>query len=480
MSTNNESTIAEEGTLGAESSSEQSDADVEDNIDEPHKKSINTQSTAVIQNNNDSNGNCRLATLESGYNSEKLMSSDSIRTSPTINSDNQLTNSNETGDCSKLHSDFDSGVASPDNNKDIGNAMNTNNNSSELQSRLEPIGNGQLLKNEVVALGLSIQGSSNFVDNRQKQNTPHCSSESGSEGENALSKVANKLENIALEDETKDDSQLGACGYSKSYKQEANRLVKEKSKEVIDSEGWTTTLGARYNCDELECSIQSCLNQFTALELMTGNNKVCCDVCTRRINGRNGKSVNTNATIQFLISSPPAVLILHLKRFQVGPRCMFRKLTKGVTFPIILDIAPFCGAKVRDLPNVSSTQDKILYSLYGVVEHSGGMRGGHYVAYVKSRAPLTKTDLRWSFLPNRQNSNLSNGQSQKNMNGDKIKRDDDSSLSGYESEDGPSQSEKIDEPEGKWYYISDSYVKEVPEKTVLNTQAYLLFYERIL
>lgn len=33
---------------------------------------------------------------------------------------------------------------------------------------------------------------------------------------------------------------------------------------------------------------------------------------------------------------------------------------------------------------------------------------------------------------------------------------------------------------GKWYYISDSRVMEASESSVLNSQAYLLFYERIL
>lgn len=38
----------------------------------------------------------------------------------------------------------------------------------------------------------------------------------------------------------------------------------------------------RYSTKEGECSIQSCLNQFTALELMSGSNKVGCEACTAR------------------------------------------------------------------------------------------------------------------------------------------------------------------------------------------------------
>lgn len=36
----------------------------------------------------------------------------------------------------------------------------------------------------------------------------------------------------------------------------------------------------------------------------------------------------------------------------------------------------------------------MLYSLYGIVEHSGSMRGGHYAAYVKVRTPQRKPEQR--------------------------------------------------------------------------------------
>lgn len=47
---------------------------------------------------------------------------------------------------------------------------------------------------------------------------------------------------------------------------------------------WCKTLSSRQQTEEGECSVISCLNQFTSVELMTGNNKVGCDACTQRQN----------------------------------------------------------------------------------------------------------------------------------------------------------------------------------------------------
>ncbi|KAJ9599462.1 hypothetical protein L9F63_010077 [Diploptera punctata] len=221
---------------------------------------------------------------------------------------------------------------------------------------------------------------------------------------------------------------------------------------------WSATVSPRYQCDDGECSIQSCLNQFMAIELMTGNNKVGCENCTQRQNqGKEGKMVCTNSTKQLLMKTPPAVLILHLKRFQVI-RTVFRKVTRHVSFPLLLDISPICSAMCKDSLMMKPGQNKVLYALYGVVEHSGTLHGGHYVAYVKVRAPLRKDDPRWAFLP----------------------RDLKGSKEGLEKEEGSNAvGGTAEAPPGKWYFVSDSCVKEVREDRVLRSQAYLLFYERI-
>lgn len=197
------------------------------------------------------------------------------------------------------------------------------------------------------------------------------------------------------------------------------------------------TLSQGYVTSSKECSVQSCLYQFTSVELLMGNNKLLCEKCTEnrmqyqwKTHSAEDKqgSVYTNARKQLLISALPVVLILHLKRFcQNG--LTLRKINRHVDFPFILDLAPFCAATCKNVLEEKS----VLYSLYGIVEHSGSMRGGHYVAYVKIRMPSKGPVLK----------------------------------------DGATSSSS------QWVYISDTHIQMVDESRVLAAQAYLLFYERL-
>ncbi|XP_006865905.1 PREDICTED: ubiquitin carboxyl-terminal hydrolase 45 [Chrysochloris asiatica] len=208
------------------------------------------------------------------------------------------------------------------------------------------------------------------------------------------------------------------------------------------------TLSQSYITTSKECSVQSCLYQFTSMELLMGNNKLLCENCTEKKEKyqkdsyaeKKGEGIYTNARKQLLISAVPAILILHLKRFhQAG--LSLRKVNRHVDFPLMLDLAPFCSAACKNV----SVGDEVLYSLYGVVEHSGSLKGGHYTAYVKVRAPS------------------------KNLLDPAI---------GKKKEPGLKESEN--ESTGQWVHVSDTYVQVVPESRALSAQAYLLFYERIL
>ncbi|XP_019393342.1 PREDICTED: ubiquitin carboxyl-terminal hydrolase 45 isoform X6 [Crocodylus porosus] len=209
------------------------------------------------------------------------------------------------------------------------------------------------------------------------------------------------------------------------------------------------TLSQTYSTSSKECSVQSCLYQFTSVELLMGNNKLLCESCTERKQKYQKKTnstekkmegVYTNARKQLLISAVPAVLVLHLKRFhQAG--LSLRKVNRHVDFPLVLDLAPFCSVSCKNVTDGA----RVLYSLYGIVEHSGSMRGGHYAAYVKVRSPSKKLLEHISI----------------NKNGLGLK-------------------EAVGTSTGQWVYVSDVHVQMVPESRVLNAQAYLLFYERIL
>ncbi|XP_067421731.1 ubiquitin carboxyl-terminal hydrolase 16 isoform X2 [Emydura macquarii macquarii] len=222
-------------------------------------------------------------------------------------------------------------------------------------------------------------------------------------------------------------------------------MAQSKTYEVVNEDPETAfcTLANREDVNIEEGSILHCLYQFTCNEKLSETNKLLCDVCTQRhygpkTSGKSEKHIYTNAKKQMLISLAPPVLTLHLKRFQQAGFNL-RKVNKHIKFPEVIDLAPFCAIKCK---NIAEGNTKVLYSLYGVVEHSGTMRSGHYTAYAKMRT-------------------------MRNQLSDLV-------LHG----EIPQALET--ESAGQWFHISDTHVQPVPVSKVLNSQAYLLFYERVL
>lgn len=176
------------------------------------------------------------------------------------------------------------------------------------------------------------------------------------------------------------------------------------------------------------------------------------------------------ASKQYLIYSPPCVLTIQLKRFEqylyFGYQSV-RKIRGHVDFPFELDIAPFCS---KNGQRVSSDQKKVLYSLYGIISHSGDLGGGHYIAYVKSRHRLDclkqfiKAGMKYDRLCQTMEELQTSPQTKQLLN-----------LSACKEE----IHRQLDE-DATWYFASDTYVQSVTEKDVKNAEAYILFYERII
>ena len=104
--------------------------------------------------------------------------------------------------------------------------------------------------------------------------------------------------------------------------------------------------------------LDTCLEMFTAAETLDGEERPYSNKC----------NALTKSTKQLTVAKLPRLLIIQLKRFSSNQ--IRRKLYTPVRFD-----------EIWRLSDVSKKAH--IYSLYGVVSHSGGMYGGHYIAYCK-------------------------------------------------------------------------------------------------
>ncbi|CAM6121454.1 unnamed protein product [Calypogeia fissa] len=146
---------------------------------------------------------------------------------------------------------------------------------------------------------------------------------------------------------------------------------------------------------------------------------------SKKVQEEQKKVIKQDATKRFLISRAPPVLTIQLKRFAQDMRGRLSKLSGHIAFQELLDLHPFLDQRYVDFD--------CKYRLIGTVEHSGTLKSGHYVAFVRG--------------PPAQNP-----------------RNDTETTSGGAS---------------SWYYISDSHVHQTNLDAVLQSEAYLVFYERI-
>ena len=113
-----------------------------------------------------------------------------------------------------------------------------------------------------------------------------------------------------------------------------------------------------YSSSDPALQLDTCLKIFTAAETLDGEERPYCNKC----------NALTRSTKQLTVAKLPRLLIIQLKRFSGNQ--IRRKLYTPVRFH-----------EIWRLSDVSKKAH--IYSLYGVVSHSGGMYGGHYIAYCK-------------------------------------------------------------------------------------------------
>ncbi|KDQ61690.1 hypothetical protein JAAARDRAFT_123860 [Jaapia argillacea MUCL 33604] len=166
-------------------------------------------------------------------------------------------------------------------------------------------------------------------------------------------------------------------------------------------------------------SLQDCLAEFTKEEQLGEDDLWYCPRCKK----------HQQATKKFDLWKVPDVLVVHLKRFS-NSRVVRDKIDAFVDFPLEgLDLSEMVGerAVARKLLEegvdiaelgLSAGDEPLVYDLFAVDEHMGGLAGGHYRAYA------------------------------------------------------------LNHLSEKWYHFDDSYVKTVRPIDAVNPNAYLLFYKR--
>jgi ubiquitin carboxyl-terminal hydrolase 8 len=142
-----------------------------------------------------------------------------------------------------------------------------------------------------------------------------------------------------------------------------------------------STLSLPIPLSSSRASLYDCFDLFTADEVLEGDDAWFCSNC----------KTHRHAAKKLRISRLPSVLIVHLKRFhQGGRRNGPHKLETFVTYPVQnLDLTrywpDYIGDDLQRLSKLPLRGQKppFLYDLYGVSNHFGSLKGGHYTSFVK-------------------------------------------------------------------------------------------------
>ncbi|XP_054585382.1 ubiquitin carboxyl-terminal hydrolase 19 isoform X7 [Eptesicus fuscus] len=130
-------------------------------------------------------------------------------------------------------------------------------------------------------------------------------------------------------------------------------------------------------------TLDQCLTLFTRPEVLAPEEAWYCPQCEQ----------HREASKQLLLWRLPNVLIVQLKRFSFRSFVWRDKINDLVEFPVRnLDLSKFCiGQKEEQLPR---------YDLYAVINHYGGMIGGHYTACARlpNDRSSQRSDVGWRLF----------------------------------------------------------------------------------
>ncbi|CAF0749235.1 unnamed protein product [Didymodactylos carnosus] len=204
------------------------------------------------------------------------------------------------------------------------------------------------------------------------------------------------------------------------------------------------------NTDEID-SLERCFQRHLEKEKLSKDNLFDCYHC--RSLTKDQSKVLTEAVRQSAFLQLPPILPIFLKRFQFYDSYS-DKIQTHIRFDIQLDLTHYCSSLAL------SVYCRPIYRLYAVIEHSGSLKNGHYIVYIKHQQHTLNKLHQYRSKP-----------IEKLI--EQLQTHNDNCVEEKE------QLEKISDQSCFWYHLSDSSIHKVPESKVLEAQAYVLFYQRI-
>ena len=212
-----------------------------------------------------------------------------------------------------------------------------------------------------------------------------------------------------------------------------------------------------------------CLTEFCKVQQLSVSDNWRCPRCK---DYREGKQ---NLNLWRL----PDLLTIHIKRFNCSARWR-EKITTKVNFPLSgLDMAEWCHKESPVIQNDS--KDSYVYDCIGVLNHYGGMTGGHYVATCKATAcgPDGSEEVAYDFNGSGTNSNPVT-----DINGDpdvqtgwRIGRQK-AEVNSNKVTAASTAKASAESAEPLWLQFDDDLVEPIPPRHVVSEMAYVLFYRR--
>ncbi|XP_056015892.1 ubiquitin carboxyl-terminal hydrolase 16-like isoform X3 [Ostrea edulis] len=203
--------------------------------------------------------------------------------------------------------------------------------------------------------------------------------------------------------------------------------------------------------DEPDIGIEKGLAILTQIEDFLESD-LPCRICNKEGSGKAYK--------RLLVFQPPPVLVIHIDRFRMNDVSHLTKNTERVQYPRRLSLAKFCSKANKTIP-----KEDMVYELYAVVVHAGGIGGGHYYAYVNT---TRRHDVdRWQRHLRRTTGDL-----------EKLKCEIENILKKKHEFENDENHENQCDVKDSWFYISDDNVTEANVNEVMSHKdAYILFYE---